>query len=93
MSGTELKWFESYVSNKKQKYMVNVQISSPRNISCKIPQGSILGPSYIKDMPKSLKYVTPLMYADDTRIYPSSKHGDEHVANLSCDLENVCKWM
>ena len=44
-------------------------------------------------MPKSLKYVTPSMYADDTEIYASSKHGDELVANLNCDLENVRKWM
>ena len=44
-------------------------------------------------MPKCLTYVTPLMYADDTEIYASSKHGDELVANLNCDLENVRKWM
>ena len=45
------------------------------------------------DMPKSLKYVTPSMYANDTEIYASSKHGDELVANLNCDLENVRQWM
>ena len=44
-------------------------------------------------MPKSSKYVTPSMYADDTEIYASSKHGNELVANLNCDLENVRKWM
>ena len=33
------------------------------------------------------------MYADDTKIYASSQHGDEVVANLNCDLENVRKWM
>ena len=44
-------------------------------------------------MPKSLKYVIPLMYADDTEIYASSKHGDDLVANVNSDLENVRKWM
>ena len=77
--------------------MVNGQISSPKNISCGIPQGLILGPLlfllYINDMPKSLKYVAPSMYADDTEMFASSKHGDELVANLNCDLENVRKWM
>ena len=77
--------------------MVNGQISSPKNISCGIPQSSILGPLlfllYINDMPKSLKYVTPSIYAADTEIYASSKPGDELVTNLNCDLENVRKWM
>ena len=61
MCGTQLKWFESCF--REQQCMVNGQISSPKNISCGIPQGSILG--YINDMPKSLKYVTPSMYADE----------------------------
>ena len=33
------------------------------------------------------------LYADDTEIYKSSKHGDKLVANLNCDLENVRKLM
>ena len=65
MSGTE-----SYLSNREQQCIVNGQISSRKNISCGIPQGSVLGPSlfllYINDVPKFLKYVTPSMYADDT---------------------------
>ena len=32
-------------------------------------------------MPKSLKRVTPSMYADDTEIY-ASKHGDELAATV-----------
>ena len=96
MSCTQLKWLESYLTNREQ-CMVNGQISSPKNISCGIPQGSILEPLlfllYINDISKSLKYVTLSMYADDTEIYESSKHSDELVANLNCDLENVRKWM
>ena len=77
--------------------MARSRQTSPKNIMCGIPQGSILGPLlfllYINDMPKSLKYVTPSMYADDTEIYAYSKHCDELVANLNCDLDNVRKWM
>jgi hypothetical protein len=65
--------------------MARSRQTSPKNIMCGIPQGSILGPLlfllYINDMHKSLKYVTPSMYADDTEIYAYSKHCDELVAN------------
>jgi hypothetical protein len=44
-------------------------------------------------MPKSLKFCTPSMYADDTEIYASAKDGDELVTNINSDLENVRKWM
>ena len=44
-------------------------------------------------MPKSLKFCTPSMYADDTEIYTSAKDGDELVTNINSDLENVRKWM
>ena len=41
---TELKWFESYLTNRKQVCSVNVQTSPPTKIICGNPQGSILGP-------------------------------------------------
>jgi hypothetical protein len=44
-------------------------------------------------MPKSLKFCTPSMYADDTEFYTSAKDGDELVTNINSDLENVRKWM
>ena len=80
-----------------QQCTVNCQISSSKKTVCGIPQGSILGPLlfllYINDMPKSLKFCTPSMYADDTEIYASAKDGDELVTNINSDLENVRTWM
>ena len=39
---TELKWFESCLTNRKQVCSVNGQTSSSKKIVCGIPQGSIL---------------------------------------------------
>jgi hypothetical protein len=51
--------------------------------------GQLLFLLYINDMPKSLKFCPPSVYADDTDIYASAKDGDELVTNINSDLENV----
>ena len=54
-----VKWFQSYLSNRK--FMVNLEnsFSEVSSISCGVPQGSILGPLlfliYVKDMPMAVK--------------------------------------
>ena len=42
--GIQLKWFESYLNNRVQQCMINGKLSSPKTITCGVPQGSILGP-------------------------------------------------
>ena len=66
----ELKFFSSYLHNRRQCCIVNSHQSSFQTVRCGVPQGSILGPLlfiiYMNDLPKSIEngYVT--MYADDT---------------------------
>ena len=70
-----IKWFSSYLFERKQQCLVNGQLSSPKIIKCGVPQGSILGPllflMYINDLPNCLKYSKPRMFADDTYITTS----------------------
>ena len=94
---TELKWFESYLTNRKQVCSVNGQTSSSKEIVCEIPQGSILGPLLfllcINDMTDCLEKTTEYLYSDDTEISSSSDNFDTLIKNLNYDLNNIRKWL
>ena len=71
-----LQCFQSYLSGRKQCVSVAGNLSETLDISCGVPQGSVLGPllflPYINDLPKISKKLTFLLFTDDTNIYYES---------------------
>ena len=71
--GIVLDWFSSYLSERKQYVSVNGHISDYLDITCGVPQGSVLGPLlfliYINDLPNVSKFLSFYLSADDTNIY------------------------
>ena len=92
-----MKWFNSYLSERKQQCWVNGHLSSPKTIKCGVPQGSILGPLlfliYINDLPNCLKHSNPRMSPDDTNIITTSKSITKLIQFTNIDLKNISDWL
>ena len=68
-----LKWFESFLRDRKQFVSVNGISLDLLNMMCGVPQGSVLGPliflSFINDLPTVSKKLKFHLFAVDTNIY------------------------
>jgi hypothetical protein len=69
---TPLRWFQSYLSDRKQFIYYDGINSSPSNINTGVPQGSILGPLlfliYINDIINVSDKFNFVLYADPSKI-------------------------
>ena len=95
--GVTLDWFTSYLSGRKQYVSVNGHTSAKLEITCGVPQGSVLGPLlfliYINDLPNVSKYLSFYLFADDTNIYFKS-HDLAHLQKImNRELKKVRKWL
>ena len=94
-SGGLLILLENYLSNRKQRVLINGSASEWGKIESGVPQGSVLGPLlfliYINDLENGIKSQIKI-FADDTSRF-SIVHGDNVSANdLNHDLKLISKW-
>ena len=94
--GVALKLMSNYLNNRTQfvQYGVN---SSMKNISCGVPQGSILGPIlfllYINDIINVSPVLLPILFADDTNIFVNGKCLTQMVSVLNNELVKLVTWL
>ena len=76
VTGNELKWFTSYLHERKQFVSCEGVESQRRLITHGVPQGSVLGPTlfniHINGIADACKDSEAALYADDTEIHASS---------------------
>ncbi|RYX86065.1 reverse transcriptase family protein [bacterium] len=88
---TSLRWFESYLKNRRQTVKIGDITSNDRENNLGVPQGSILGPLlfilYINNICKCLKHCIIKMFADDTLVYIIADSIEEAIQKLNEDLE------
>ena len=94
-SESTIKWFKSYLS--ERIFLVNIEnkLSDFGKISCRVPQGSILGPLlfqiYVNDVSQAI-LSTLLLYADDSCILYQHKDVVKIGKRLKEDFENIYNW-
>ena len=92
-----LRWFDSYLSDRQQKCLVNGELSGARPVTCGIAQGSLIGPLlfliYINDLPNCLSKASPRMYADDTSISIAANSLPELEHSINDELVNLNEWL
>ncbi|KAK6191023.1 hypothetical protein SNE40_002773 [Patella caerulea] len=101
ITGYALKWFESYLTSRKQSVVINKQSSKPVYIKYGVPQGSVLGPllftAYTCPLGKLLRdhNLDYHIYADDTQLYVALTPDDEskQIIKLEKCIDNVKNWM
>jgi hypothetical protein len=94
ITGDTLSWIKDFLTNRKQRVLVNGKESSWRDVTSGIPQGSVLGPllfvAYINDMPDCV--LSPVfLFADDTKIFRQIETIDDHKI-FQDDLDNLVTW-
>ena len=93
--GEPLKLIYSYLTNRTQTTVVNQTQSSPENILCGVPQGSILGPLffllYINDLVNCSNFNVTL-FADDACLMQSNRDLVMLEKIVNTELEKINTW-
>ena len=89
-----INWIEQWLTDWKQRVVVDGEVSSSKSVLSGVPQGSILGPIlflvYINDLEEGVTG-SILKFTDYTKLFRDTKEiGDKQ--NVQDDIDKLVKW-
>ena len=93
--GQTLEWLKSYITNRQQFAYVNGKNSKMEQITCGVPQGSVLGPLlfliYTNDIGNCTESKIRL-FADDTNSFVNAENYSDLKKIISKTLQEIFTW-
>ena len=95
ISGNLINLLCDFLRNRKQRVLLNGQVSDWSDVKAGVLQGSILGPFlfliYINDLSEGLSSNAKL-FADDTSLFSVIHDGNTSAFELNNDLVKINRW-
>ena len=95
IDGILLNLFQNYLTNRKQRVVLNGMESNWGDIKAGVPQGSVLGPLlflvYINDLEEGMMSCVKF-FADDTSLFSTVRDPVVSAEELNHDLELINHW-
>ena len=96
-SGGSLALLKSYLSNRSHRLKYKGITSGPKEVTCGVPQGSVLGPLlfllYINDISSVSPEGKFLLFADDTAIFYTASNVKDLQTYVSVSFPKILEWL
>ena len=94
---SQIKLNRSYLSDRVQSTQIGPDISNKQPKTCRVPQGSVLGPLllllYVNDIHKSSDKLAFYLFADDTNLLCKDKNLRTLELVVNLEFHKVYEWL